>query len=362
MTSPRLQGLLRDLKSKIRQRTPLFDTPQELQNDKPPKPSLLASPSNSEAFWGFSGALTRRPSHLPKPRRRVTPGELARGRTQVAGLSLRSTAGETYALLLEAALLIACARNYARGVTQVSFFAPAEIVALALGVHRSTLYRHLPHLQERGLVDARAHRTTHNGKTLSDGTVWCVKLHPNRGKRARVRIEDLRHKWRDLSADIDAGRTAYQQVRQSKTQDKKARGAELLLEWALPRQDPETPLPMTVARDGLRGIESVLDVPYAPKGERSEMVDAAAKAVASYLGDDSINFYRWLLWQLLRLHDRGQDYFAALLPVIERAGADRREGFARSAGALFVSRLKRWEVWELVKETPPWSVATLPGR
>lgn len=360
MTSKRLQGLLQDLETKIRQRSPLFDTSQQAQKASPAKPNLPVPTSDSKLSWGFSDAPARRPTHIPELRQRVTPEDLARERSKDAEFDLLSSSREIYSLLLEVALHIARARNYARGVTQVSFFAPAEIVALALGIHRSTLYRHLPHLQKLGLIDAKGHRTTHKGQTLSDGTVWCVKLHPTRGKRARVRIEDLKHKWRDLSADIDAGRTAFEQVRQSKTQDTEARGAELLLEWALPRPVPETPLSMTVAHESLRGIESVLDVPYAPKSERSEMVDAAAKAVASYLGDDSINFYRWLLWQLLRLYDRGQDYFAALLPVIERAGADRREGFARSAGALFVSRLKRWEVWGLVRLTPPWAVGVSP--
>jgi hypothetical protein len=102
---------------------------------------------------------------------------------------------------------------------------------------------------------------------------------------------------------------------------------------------------MTVAA----GPEVVLDVPYAPHKERGKMVDLAARSICQYLGDDSLNFYRWLLWRLLRLRDQGQDHFAPFHIMILRAGADHREGFAHSAGALLTSRLKRWEVWELLR-------------
>jgi hypothetical protein len=35
--------------------------------------------------------------------------------------------------------------------------------------------------------------------------------------------------------------------------------------------------------------------------------------------------------------------------MILSAGADHREGFARSTGALLTLRLKRWEVWEVLR-------------
>jgi hypothetical protein len=107
-------------------------------------------------------------------------------------------------------------------------------------------------------------------------------------------------------------------------------------------------------------LESVLDVRFATRSERGEMVDGAARAAAHHLGDESVNFYRWLLWQLLRVHDRGQDYFQGVYRMMVRAGVDRQEGFARSAGALFVSRLKAWDAWEVVKETPPYAVGSPP--
>ena len=189
-----------------------------------------------------------------------------------------------------------------------------------------------------------------------------MKLTPFRGKRARVAFEDLKHKWRDLAWDVERGHTAFAHLRQSKTDKEQGAAVELLLVWALPQVEGQTPIPMTVAPPaaGLVGVglEIVLDVPFAPRQGRGTAVDLAAKGACAALGDDSVNFYRWLLWQLLRLHDRGQDYFPQLLLMLQRAAADQREGFARSAGALFVSRLKRWEAWESVRNVPPWRVSS----
>ncbi len=280
--------------------------------------------------------------------------------THTLTLNLSSSLSRTPLLLYQAlhtvAVEVARVRGYYPKTSQVSFHIPAEIVATALSIHRSTLYEHLPQLKALGLVDARAHRTTHRGRTVADGTVWSVKLNPQRGKSARVSYQDLKHKWRDLGADIERGRTAWRQIRQSSTQKGKPVNYQLLLDWALPHQDSKTPLSMTVGF----GLEGVLDVPYAARSERGQMVDGAARAMAHHLGDESVNFYRWLLWQLLRVHDRGQDYFGSVYQMLLRAGVDHQEGFARSAGALFVSRLKQWEVWEQLKSTPPYAVGPKP--
>jgi len=273
---------------------------------------------------------------------------------------LPSVSLEVYQLLFETALAVAKARGYVAGTTQVSFFCPAEVIAYVLGIHRATLYRHLPALIERGLIAYRAHRTTHNGHTVADGTVWSIKLTPLRGKKARVSYEDLKHKYRDLSADIEIGRTAYNLVRQSSIEEDTKREINLILEWALPRSTNKPPLPLTVARDAEVGVECVLDVPYAPKKDRGVMVDKAAKVIAGFLGDDSLNFYRWLLWQALRVRDGGVDYFVQLHLMITRAGVDYQEGFARSAGALLVSRLKESGLWRELREVPPYSVGTRP--
>ncbi len=123
--------------------------------------------------------------------------------------------------------------------------------------------------------------------------------------------------------------------------------------WALPPRHSKTPLSMTVRPE----LFAVLDVRTAERGDRGAVVDGAAHALASSLRDSGgLMFYRWLLWQLLRLQDRtGAAYFGTVLTLAERAAADAAEGFGRgstggSGGALFVSRLKRCDWWdELVR-------------
>lgn len=313
-----------------------------------------------ESRGAAGGAL--RPPGVARPVRvgaRSAVGVSARLVGETVG-QLPASAGRIYGVLHEVAVRVASARGYAAGVSQVSFHVPAEVVAHELGMHRATLYRHLPRLKALGLLDARAHRTTYNGQVVADGTIWSVKLIPSRGRSARVSYEDLRHKWRDLAWDVERGRTAYEHVRQSDTGERQQGAVGVLLGWALPQEDIQAPLGMTVARYGGVGLECVLDVPFASRAARGEAVDVAARSACALLGDDSVNFYRWLLWQLLRLHDRGQDHFEGVFVMLQRAVADQREGFARSAGALFVSRLKRWEVWELVRATPPWGVGARP--
>lgn len=56
-----------------------------------------------------------------------------------------------------------------------------------------------------------------------------------------------------------------------------------------------------------------------------------------------------MLWQLLRLREQGQDYFQPLYWMLRRTGADREEGFARKAGALFVQQLKGSFLWDLTR-------------
>ncbi len=81
------------------------------------------------------------------------------------------------------------------------------------------------------------------------------------------------------------------------------------------------------------------------------MVDKAARAIAQHLADaDSLNFYRYLVWQLLRLYRGDRSYFATVYQMVLRAGIDHHEGFARRAGALFVSRLKVCSLWDELRE------------
>jgi DNA-binding transcriptional ArsR family regulator len=259
-----------------------------------------------------------------------------------------------YALLNLLGCTVAHRRGYHRKASQVSYFCPAEPICAHLGISRGSFYRSLKELLALGLVDARGHKTTINGWAVRcDGTLWSVKLLPHKGTRARLRYDDLKAQYRDLEADIEAGNTAYAQTRQSNTDKADVVTLESLLAWALPPVRTQNPVTLTVASDERLSLEILLDMPFVPKQGRREAVDKAARALAQHLTDEgSLNFYRYLVWQLLRLHQQGRDYVMAVYQMVLRANADHREGFARKPGALFVSRLKASSIWEEIREVP----------
>jgi DNA-binding transcriptional ArsR family regulator len=263
---------------------------------------------------------------------------------------LSSAALTLFRALHTVAVEASAARGYAVGVSEVSLFCPLEAVALALGVHRSTVYRVLPELRSAGLVDARGHFCTHRGRTRSDGSVWAVRLRPVGGRRARVGYGDLKRSYRNLSGDVEAGRTVWAAMRQSKDNPTNE-GVNLnhIRRWALPPTD-KTPVKFDCRTAPRRSLEAVLDVPHAGRQARGAAVDLAAQAMAAALRDRAgVMFYRRLLWQLLRRSDAGRgDHWQSVYLAAARASVDAQEGFARKPGALFVSRLKGAPWWDEV--------------
>jgi DNA-binding transcriptional ArsR family regulator len=267
-----------------------------------------------------------------------------------------------YALLNLLGCTIAHRRGYHRKAGQVSYFCPAESICAHLGISRGSFYRSLKELLALGLVDARGHKTTINGWAVRcDGTLWSVKLRPHKGSRARLCFDDLKAQYRDLEADIEAGNTAWAQTRQSSTSETNMVTFESLLAWALPPVPVQNPVTLTVASEERLSLDILLDVPFIPKQGRREAVDKAARALAQHLTDaGSLNFYRYLVWQLLRLYQQRRDYLLDVYQMVLRASSDHQEGFARKPGALFVSRLKRCELWEEVREVRQVRVGKTP--
>jgi hypothetical protein len=107
---------------------------------------------------------------------------------------------------------------------------------------------------------------------------------------------------------------------------------------------------------GRRSLEAVLDVPHVERSERSAAVTLAAEALATALRDrGSTDFYRRLMWALLRRRDATGDAapFATVYEQARRAAAESAEGYGRKPGALLVSRLKRAGWWREVMAAPP---------
>ncbi len=292
--------------------------------------------------------------------------------------NLSETAIRLYRALREVAVHVGAARGYVTATTHVTLHLPLEVVAESIGRHRVTVWRRLPELQARGLIDARAHKTTAPGctaksDTVNDGTLWCVRLNPDEGAPAKLTHDDLKHDgWRDLNRDRKRGRTAHRAVRerrekrvqQSKDSPQGGFDLQLLLDWSLSPTAQRDPVIndrcMGEQMGERRDLEAVLDVQYAGQEERGAAVDGAARALAANLGDaGSVMFYRWLLWQLLRLEAAGRAApWHMIYEQARRARVDAAEGFARRPGALFVSRLKASPWWDEVWRAPPGRVCT----
>lgn len=334
----------------------------------PQQPPLNLSPETDQE-------LSRVIHHPKSGKPSEPPSRLDTGPVSVQALAdmlaapwkdtLHETTFKIYRTLLEVALITAQRRHYHPKVTHVTFHCPQEIVADSLKMHRSTVWRHVKTLRKHGLVHAREHKGTLRGETRNTGMVWQVRLHPTRGKAAKLAFDELKHKWRDLDADVKKGRTTYNQlhpVQQSDTPKANDRDAVIcILAWSLPHCVNETTSSLTVANN----LESLLDLPYAPKEARGEMVDSAAKSICFALGDGGgewLNFYRKLCWNLLRRHDRNQDYFEKVHLMVLRVRADVQEGFAECGPALLYRRLTRWAVWEELQRTPMYRVGVAPMK
>jgi hypothetical protein len=274
--------------------------------------------------------------------------------------TLSSKALLLYESMREVAGKVSSARGYCTAVSVVHFFVPGEIVADALCMARSTLYRKIAELKAADLIDARAHYVTHRGRTRADGMVWAVKMHPERPGPVRVAYDFLKKSYRCLSADVADGCTAFRQIGQSKENPKRQVDIKKMFAWALPPSTTQIPdISLTVRSD----LERVLDVPFVDKEARGAAVDGAARALSVSLSDPGgLMFYRWLLWQLLRLSDRHQgDHWHMVYEQARRARADAAEGFARKPGALLVSRLKAAPWWDEVARQPPVRVGAVPN-
>lgn len=276
--------------------------------------------------------------------------------------NLSGTALVLYRALCEVGRTVGRARGYVEAVTVVHFFCPGEVAADACGMARSTMYRKLEELRTAELVTARAHYVTHRGRTRADGMVWAVKLRPELPGPVSVPLDYLKASYRCLSADIEAGRTAWKLLRSDSHKTPSSTvDIQKILAWALPPSDTQNPgTSLTVRPD----LEAVLDLPHVDKHDRRGAVNTAAQALSGALSDrGGLMFYRWLLWQLLRLQERtGAAPWYAVYEGARRARVDVLEGYARggNGGALFVSRLKAGPWWDAVARASG-QVGTRPG-
>ena len=270
--------------------------------------------------------------------------------------STSQTARELYKVLVEVAVRVEQARGHAATVTEALLHLPVELVADCIGVSRMTVWRHLPALRELGLVDHRVHKASwkcgDRVETRNSGTVFRVRLSPLRGPRARVTADDLRHKHRGRMMFGAASKRVL--LRTRNIQGNRLMKILELVNWSL-SPGSITPVYSLGNSPAQSALETLLDLTTSKKGDRAKAVDSAATALAQALKDaGSLNFYRLLLYRLLRRYDTtGRDDTRVILLTAQRCAVDAYEGFARKPGALFVSRLKAHGWLEAVMNAPP---------
>jgi hypothetical protein len=338
---------------------PVASTPQPLSGPVRLLPGLEAvtvsiSPEQArqEALGRFEAHAE---AHAAKLRMRVGFEALVLRRDKRARLERFHTS------LVQLALVVAVKRSY-KGACTLTVHTVMELVGYCLGVRSSsTLYSYLHILKGLGLLDFRGHVTTitllgedgiEREVNRCDGALLCIRL--GGCKAAKLSRFDYRETPRDLQGDISRGHTIFRFIRkveesQSFLESKKK--LQTLILWSLNPAQLFSENPLEHDPSDFRALipgsypTEIFDVPNSKN--RNQAVGVAAGAMARALGDArSLGFYRRLLWQLLRAHDRGWDFFGTVYSETVRVLADKREGYAKKSGALLVSRLKKSGCWE----------------
>jgi hypothetical protein len=288
-----------------------------------------------------------------------SPVQTAKGLPVGTQEALSRTASILFLALQEVAELAKIERGYHKKTSQVTFFAPVDSVALAIGVSRQTIYNRLPELVLRGLVEQTGHFCTHNGCTRSDGSLWAVKLDLETTGRAKIDYDWLKGSYRSLGDDIATGRTAWAAL-QSNPKRKDLIDISYITTFAL-SPDSKSLSNDCKATDA-PALESLLDVAYAPVEGRGEAVDIAAQGISATLGGakKDINLYRWLVWQLLRLEQQQQKtYYYQVFLMVQRCGVEKRENACKNPTGLLVSRLKAAGIWQDLKNCKQSRIGTV---
>ncbi len=275
----------------------------------------------------------------------------------------KGLAQRVYQALLIPAIENAKERGYVNP-SRVTFHCPAEIISTALGISRMSLWRAVQVLRDAGLVDARTQKaklSCRGGRVRNTGSVWQVRLTPNHGSRCKLSYEELRHSWRpNFNDEVQQGRGSHAAVKAARGRRVTYKSTlqeidlDLLLKHSVDSKKNSPSVGSLVCNKPKNAVlEALLDVTAAAPGRDTvQRVDMAALALATGLADhSSVNFYRRLVWGLLRANQRGLDYFPMVYQMAIRAKVDYQESWSKKGGAVFCSRLKDTEFWDEVMKT-----------
>jgi hypothetical protein len=189
--------------------------------------------------------------------------------------------------------------------------------------------------------------------------VWQVRLFGN--KRCKLSYEELKHSWRPgFNDEVQQGRGSHAAVKAARERRVTYKSnlqeidLTLLLKHSVDSKKHLAPVDSLVCNKPKNAVlEVLLDVSSGRRGKDTvQKVDTAAQALSEALADSrSVNWYRKLVWGLLRANQRGLDYFPTVYQMAIRARVDVQENFSRRGGALFVSRLKDTAFWDEILQT-----------
>ena len=326
--------------------------------------------------------------------------------------SLTPSAFKLFSLLHDVALTIANHRGY-RGIASgalcsLTLFCPKEVVARALELDPRTIYRAAKLLKEKNLLDNRPIKSTLKGEKRNAGMLWKVKLNPIGENLVKFSKEELSHTWRDMDADAKEGR--YAMHREDLELEETAQGTppseetgtpreavaslssnaqafdtegfeqmsdiyrtintlsakDKVLEWALstlPNEINSLSISDISTSETAASLTTILDVEAAPFDDfeaRQQSVNIAAQSLSLILGDThSLNYWRNLLWQMLRCNDLGQgNYFYELYEQARTVEYDGKSEAMKRPAAVLISRLKARAWYEhVLRDVPRYPVA-----
>lgn len=311
-------------------------------------------------------------------------------------------AGQLAALIDVLARHALAVRGYACLPSQITMHLSNELIAVALGVPTSTLWRWIKRLEAQGYLHAERHYTTSRGTreqaeqrrsqlardqaegraaparasratttrkrrpayrdTVCSGTLYAVRLQP--GHRARLTIEDYAHEWRDLDADRKAGRTAHAAIKAAQVQadqntEKNMHGSttphaeahwlDTLKAWAVTPGWTKPPLlndPCIISDEGPQTVQDVIFtlslVETAHRDKRPALVGILAATLARCLNDKhSHRHYCRLIWDAYTATIEGRAGLQVLAAQLARIDTDRQEwSELRKPAALLTARMQ----------------------
>ena len=316
--------------------------------------------------------------------------------------ALTPSAYKLYSLLHDVALTIAAHRGYkgiaSGALTSLTLFCPKEVIARALELDPRTIYRASKLLKEKNLLDNRVIKSTLKGEKRNAGTLWKVKLNPIGESTLKLDVEELNHTWRDMDADAKQGKYAMhredleleegnaqgtqlsEEVIASSSSNAKAFDAmsdiyrtintlsakNQILEWALPTLPNEInslSISDIPASSSAASLTTILDVDAAPFEDfeaRQQAVNIAAQSLSLILADShSLNYWRNLLWQMLRCNDLAQgNYFFEFYEQARTVEYDSKGEDMKRPAAVLISRLKAKPWYEhVLRDVPRFPVA-----